>query len=81
MQSNDNSFVGNKLPKFSVSNTLHNVDAVDVYRQAEQMRVMPRQLSTGSSRGEMTVKGRIAVTDDNGDVRVSIGYNDGNFST
>ena len=75
----DNSFVGNKLPKYSVSNTLHNVDAVDVYKQAQQMRVMPRQLSTGSSRGEQQVKGRVVVSDDNGDARVIIGYQNGGF--
>lgn len=79
MNSMDNSFNGNVLPKNGISNTFHNVDAVDVYRDAEQMRVMPRQLSTGSSRGEQVVKGRLVVADDNGDARVIIGYQSGGF--
>lgn len=75
----DNTFSDNVLPKFGISNTMHNVDAVDVYRDAQQQRVMPRQLSSGSSRGEQQVKGRVVVSDDNGDARVIIGYQSGGF--
>ena len=79
IMNNDNSFSLNKLPVAGVSNTLHNIDAVDIYAQAEQSRVMPRQLSSGSQRGEQQVKGRIIVTDDSGEIRVAIGYQNGGF--
>lgn len=75
----DNSFLGNKMPRYSVSNTLHNVDAVDVYKQAEQTRIMPRQIGTGNTRGQQQIYGTQLVRDTNGVVRVVIGYDEGGF--
>jgi hypothetical protein len=37
-------------------------------------RVLPRQTSTGSNRGDQIVKGRILVVDDGGVVRMVLGY-------
>lgn len=37
-------------------------------------RVLPRQVSTGNSRGDMIVKGRILVVDDGGTTRMVLGY-------
>lgn len=37
-------------------------------------RVLPRQVSTGNSRGDLIVKGRILVVDDNGTTRMELGY-------
>ena len=37
-------------------------------------RVLPRQVSTGNSRGDLIVKGRILVVDDSGTVRMDLGY-------
>lgn len=79
MQNNDNSFDANKLPTGGVSNTLHDVQAVDVYKQAEQMRVMPRQLSTGAQRGEMVVFGKITIGDPNSNERIVLGTNGNEF--
>lgn len=79
MQNNDNSFTNNQLPTAGVSNTLHNVQAVDIYQQAQQMRVMPRQLSTGAQRGEMVVFGKLTIGDPNSSDRIVIGVNDDEF--
>lgn len=37
-------------------------------------RVLPRQLSTGSNRGELTVNGLIRITDNTGTTRLIMGY-------
>lgn len=37
-------------------------------------RVLPRQVSTGNSRGDLIVKGRILVVDDSGTIRMDLGY-------
>lgn len=80
MQNNtDNSFDYNKLPRSGTSNTMHDVQAFDPYRQAEQMRVMPRQLSTGAQKGEMTVFGKIIVGNPNNNERIIIGTNGDDF--
>ena len=42
-------------------------------------RVLPRQVSTGNSRGDMIVKGRILIVDDSGTVRVDFGYDKDQF--
>lgn len=78
MQS-DNAFTDNKLPSQGYSNTLHDIKPVDVYGQAEQRRVLPRQLSTGAQRGEMTIFGKIVVGDPNSNKRVIIGTNNDDF--
>ena len=44
-----------------------------------QDRVIPRQVSTGSNRGEMTVKGIIRVIDTNQVTRIMMGYKKGAF--
>ncbi len=75
----DNSFTDNKVPNQGYSNTTHDVTAVDPYRLAEQMRVMPRQLSTGSQRGEMTIQGKLIVTDPNSNQRILVGNHDNEF--
>jgi hypothetical protein len=75
----DNSFNGNKLPRQGFSNTTHDVAAVDPYKLAEQMRVMPRQLSTGAQRGEMTIFGKLTVGDPNSDERIVIGGDSNQF--
>lgn len=73
----DGSFDYNVLPKQGFSNSLHDVGAIDPYRQAEQMRVMPRQLSTGSQRGTMTIQGKLVVQNPLTNERILIGsYND-----
>lgn len=46
MQSNNND-----LPKQGYSNTLPEIQPVNIYDGAESMRILPRQLSTGTSRG------------------------------
>ncbi len=69
MQNNtdDNAFSYNKLPSQGYSNTLHDVAAVDPYQMAQQMRVMPRQLSTGAQRGEQTIFGKLIIHSSDGD--------------
>lgn len=42
-------------------------------------RVLPRQVSTGNSRGDLIVKGRILVVDDSGTVRMDLGYDKDQF--
>lgn len=69
----------NALPKSLVSNTLANIDPVDVYKQAEQMRVMPRQVGTGNTRGQQQIFGTQLVKDLSGVTRVVIGYQEGGF--
>lgn len=75
----DNSFSDNKLPNAQVSNTLHDLKAVDPYRLAEQTRVLPRQVSTGVTRGEQQVQGSWVVVDRDGNTRMLIGYKEDAF--
>jgi len=42
-------------------------------------RVLPRQVSTGNSRGDLIVKGRILVVDDSGTIRMDLGYDKDQF--
>ena len=42
-------------------------------------RVLPRQVSAGNSRGDLIVKGRILVKDDNGVIRMDLGYDKDGF--
>lgn len=73
----DGSFNYNLLPKQGYSNSLHDIGAVDPYQLAQQTRVMPRQLSTGSQRGTMTVQGKIVVQNPETNERILIGsYNE-----
>lgn len=46
----------------------------DVSLESIQQRVLPRQVSTGNNRGEMTVKGLIRVVDTDGSIRLILGY-------
>lgn len=75
----DSAFDYNKLPSQGYSNTLHDVKAVDPYQMAQQMRVMPRQLSTGAQRGEMTIFGKLTIGDPNSDQRIILGSNGDEF--
>lgn len=75
----DNAFDYNKLPSQGYSNTMHDVKAVDPYQLAQQMRVMPRQLSTGAQRGEMTIFGKLTIGDPNSDDRIILGGDNGEF--
>jgi hypothetical protein len=76
---NDNAFNYNKLPNQGYSNTLHDVAAVDPYQIAAQQRLMPRELKSGSQRGEMTIQGKLTVRNPDTDERVVIGSVDGEF--
>lgn len=42
-------------------------------------RVLPRQVSTGNSRGDLIVKGRILIVDDSGTIRMDLGYDKDQF--
>ena len=42
-------------------------------------RVLPRQVSTGLTRGDQTIRGRILVMDSAGVVRMVIGYQKDGF--
>lgn len=39
-----------------------------------QDRIIPRQVSTGNNRGELTIKGLIRVVDTNQTIRMIMGY-------
>lgn len=51
---------------------MNNIPGISL--ESIQQRVIPRQVSTGSNRGETTVKGSYRVVDTNGVPRVIIGY-------
>lgn len=51
---------------------MNNIEGTSL--QSIQERVIPRQVSTGNNRGEMTVKGLIRVVDTDGSVRLIMGY-------
>lgn len=44
---------------------------------AVQDRVLPRQLSSGTTRGEMQIKGKFTVVDDYGTPKIVLGYDEG----
>lgn len=46
---------------------------------AQSDRVIPRQVQTGDTRGELTIKGLIRIVDDNGDPRLILGYKKDGF--
>lgn len=51
---------------------MNNIRGVSL--ESIQQRVAPRQVSTGSNRGETTIRGSYRVVDTNGVPRVVIGY-------
>ena len=51
----------------------------DVPIDALSDRVQPRQIPTGDTRGEQTIKGLIRVVDSTGEVRMIMGYKEGAF--
>lgn len=51
---------------------MNNIQSVSL--ESIQQRIIPRQVSTGSNRGETTVRGSYRVVDTNGVPRVIIGY-------
>jgi hypothetical protein len=56
---------------------MNNIQGVSL--QSIQERVIPRQVSTGNNRGEMTVKGLIRVVDTNSKPMIAMGYKPGAF--
>jgi len=69
----------NQLPQQGYSNTLPEIDAVNPYAAAEQSRILPRQVASGNTRGEQQVRGNWQVTDDEGNIRIYMGYGEGKF--
>lgn len=51
----------------------------DLNMIAQQQRVTPRQISTGSTHGAQNISGTQAVTDNSGNVRIVMGYQPGGF--
>ena len=47
--------------------------------QSDISRVLPRQTSTGMTRGEQTIKGLIRIADSNGTVRMIMGFKKDSF--
>lgn len=56
---------------------MNNIQGVSL--QSIQERVIPRQVSTGNNRGEMTIKGLIRVVDTNTKPLIIFGYKPGAF--
>jgi hypothetical protein len=56
---------------------MNNIQGVSL--QSIQERVIPRQVSTGSNRGEMTVKGLIRIVDTDSSVKMIMGFKPGAF--
>lgn len=81
MQNNqsDNAFSYNKLPAQGYSNTLHDVAAIDPYQIAAQQRLMPRELKSGSQRGEMVIQGKLTVVNPDTNERMVLGSNGDSF--
>jgi hypothetical protein len=51
----------------------------DVSLESMQQRVIPRQVTTGLTRGEQQIRGTIAVVDSTGTKRLLMGYKRGAF--
>lgn len=62
-----------------LSESFPTVQDYSIEAVAQQNRVIPRQVSTGQTRGEQQVKGNWTVTDQNGVVRIVMGFSPGAF--
>lgn len=54
------------------TSTYNNIRGISL--EAPQERIIPRQVTTGNNRGEMTIKGLIRVVDTDNTVRLILGY-------
>jgi hypothetical protein len=64
----------------SNGNTTSSDDSVKpVPVESPQTRVKPRQVTTGTTRGEQQIKGKLLVVDENNLPRVLIGYKENGF--
>lgn len=71
--------IDNLLPRRRVVNRHQDIETVDIYKDAEQQRVLPRQVSTGNNRGEMTVRGSMRIVDNTNNTRLVLGYRKAGF--
>lgn len=85
MDTNPNDIFGDQRYGFSaptggrLSESFPTVQDYSIEAVAQQSRVIPRQVSTGQTRGEQQVKGNWTVTDQKGVVRIVMGYQPNGF--
>lgn len=61
--------------------TIFTPGSVDIpsFNRSDLSRVLPRQISTGTTRGDQQIKGKYTVVDSDNLVRVIVGYLPGGF--